>query len=151
MQNDDFSQSSNFDAPTGAIDIQQKNDSLPETMTRDDWRRINSDWENSGIKQNDFCAARGINYHKFAYYRTIFLREVRPTPKMLPIQVSETVSSNTISHEAFMLHLPSGTKLAIPQTYNPTGLKTLLKKSVFCRQNPMHLLHYLNEPIRRNC
>ena len=107
-------------------DNQHKKPPSSNKLSRDDWWPIISDWETSGLTQQAFCTARGVSFNTFSYYRNIFLQETRSKPKMVPIQVSEQTITKQRPDDVFMLHLPGGATLAIPQVYNSTALKDLL-------------------------
>jgi hypothetical protein len=83
-------------------------------MKRVKWHTIISEWEESGLKKNEFCKSRCLDPKQFCYYQKAILLNPAEAAKMLPIEVSPEPSSKGISIEPLTLYLSSKVKMTIP-------------------------------------
>ena len=81
-----------------------------------------SDWQASGLKQRDYCAANKVAYHVFHYWYGVYRANKTDTGSFLPVRVTTAASKEQIT----ILGL-SGIKVQIPFTEQSVGfIKQLL-------------------------
>ena len=80
------------------------------------------DWQASGLKQRDYCAAKKVAYHVFHYWYGVFRKKKIDTGSFIPVKVTPTVSKEQITIVGV-----SGIKVQIPLTDKSIGfIKQLL-------------------------
>ena len=99
--------------------------STPRKRSRDDWRTIIAEWEATDLSQKHFCEQHGYPLHQFTYYRYLFLQAGRSKKRLVPICLDAAIQKPD-SDPPFILHLPTGATLPIPQAYDTAALKKLL-------------------------
>ena len=87
-------------------------------------------WEQSGMKQVDYCQAEGLNYPRFVMSRSKLLEKKRQAKKQgasfIPVIPAAGASINSKS-DVILLRLPKGSVIEIPSSLAPTQLSIVLK------------------------
>lgn len=80
------------------------------------------DWQASGLKQRDYCAAKKVAYHVFHYWYGVYRKKKTDTGSFLPMKVTSAVVKEQITIIGV-----SGIKVQIPLTDKSIGfVKQLL-------------------------
>lgn len=80
------------------------------------------DWQASGLKQRDYCAAKKVAYHVFHYWYGVYRKKKTDTGSFLPVKVTSAVVKEQITIIGV-----SGIKVQIPLTDKSIGfVKQLL-------------------------
>lgn len=81
-----------------------------------------TDWQSSGLKQRDYCAANKVAYHVFHYWYGVYRANKTDTGSFLPVQVTTAASKEQITIVGV-----SGIQVQIPLTEQSIGfVKQLL-------------------------
>jgi len=56
-----------------------------------------TDWQDSGLKQRDYCATNNIAYHVFHYWYGVYRANKTETGSFLPVKVVSAVSKEQIT------------------------------------------------------
>ena len=81
-----------------------------------------TDWQASGLKQIDYCAANKVAYHVFHYWYGVYRANKTATGSFLPVKVTAAVSKEQITITGV-----SGIQVQIPLTQQSIGfVKQLL-------------------------
>ena len=68
-------------------------------------------WQSSGLKQREYCAANKVAYHVFHYWYGVYRADKINTGSFLPVRVTSAVSKEQITIVG-----ASGIKVQIPLT-----------------------------------
>ena len=81
-----------------------------------------TDWQASGLKQREYCAANKVAYHVFHYWYGVYRANKTDTGSFLPVKVTAAVSTEQITITGV-----SGIQVHIPLTQQSIGfVKQLL-------------------------
>ena len=81
-----------------------------------------TDWQASGLKQREYCAANKVAYHVFHYWYGVYRADKTDTGSFLPVKVTSAGSKEQITITG-----GSGIKVQIPLTQQSIGfVKQLL-------------------------
>lgn len=69
------------------------------------------DWQASGLKQREYCAANKVAYHVFHYWYGVYRKKKTGTASFLPVKVVSAASKEQITIVG-----ASGIKVQIPLT-----------------------------------
>lgn len=75
-----------------------------------------TDWQMSGLKQRDYCAANKIAYHVFHYWHGVYRANKTDTGYFLPVRVTPAANKEQITIVGL-----SGIKVQIPFTDQSVG------------------------------
>ena len=89
-------------------------------------------WQNSGMKQKEFCRQEGISYYKFKYWKTHYTRnqDLNQQPQNYDNShhfISLEVSNAENLFSGIELTFPNGVKLSISQRITTQEVKSLIK------------------------
>lgn len=81
-----------------------------------------TDWQSSGLKQRDYCAANKVAYHVFHYWYGVYRAKKADIGSFLPVKVTSVDSKEQITITGV-----SGIQVQIPLTQQSIGfVKQLL-------------------------
>jgi hypothetical protein len=90
-----------------------------ETSGRD-WAAIFNCYEHSGLSQRQFCAQEGIEFYKFKYHRTQYLKQKTDVASVVPIRVTPS------TYYGIELRLPQGVVVKLNDNIGVDYVKRLL-------------------------
>lgn len=105
------------------------------------WLTRVEQWQQSGLTAGQFAAQHGFKPASLRYWKCILKRPVPhdPQPTSSPcgappssssgehtLPLIELRTSTASLHDCFELDLPSGRRLRIPPSFNPSALRSLL-------------------------
>ena len=89
---------------------------------RDQMMVMITDWQTSGLKQREYCAANKVAYHVFHYWYGVYRANKTDTGSFLPVKVTAAVSTEQITITGV-----SGIQVQLPLTQQSIGfVKQLL-------------------------
>ena len=97
---------------------------------KEKWRRYVREHEASGLTQTTFCKERHLSLNSFSYHRAQYLAEMKesvpPTPSFVEVHFPP------MTLEPFLLNLPNGMRLSLPQQFDEKRLTQLLEVLRLC-------------------
>ena len=94
------------------------------------WRCHVREHEASGLTQTTFCKERNLSLNSFSYHRTQYLAEMKESAPPTPSFVEVHFPPMTL--EPFLLNLPNGMRLSLPQQFDEKRLAQLLEVLRLC-------------------
>ena len=90
------------------------------------WKTMSEEWSSSGEPQKQFCKRKGINYNRFVYWRSYFLKaQGKSRSQFKALKVAPPKPMNRL--QAMMqLQLPNGVKLQLSHGVDKAMLMTVL-------------------------
>ena len=89
---------------------------------RDQMMVMITDWQTSGLKQREYCAANKVAYHVFHYWYGVYRSNKSGSDSFLPVKITRPVSCEQITITGL-----SGIKIQLPLTDQSVGfIKQLL-------------------------
>lgn len=112
--------------------MDSKQDSIPtKSLTKADWQRLSTEWEESDLSQQVFCKQKRIGFHAFSYWRNRLLKANRQDAGKTHFQ-SVTVTNRNVMPQKMLptertaLALPNGITLYVPPGSPITQLAEIL-------------------------
>ena len=91
--------------------------------TREQWRQLIAEFEQSNLSQKDFCEPRGINPAYFSQRRLELKREAEDTDTGFALAVPQSVTSQ----QTLQLRIGQ-TELVLPLSVSPRWVAQLVKE-----------------------
>lgn len=89
-----------------------------------EWTERLARYEQANLTVLEFCATEGVSPANFYLWKRRLASTPKPTPKLVPIQLTPPTPPNTIALE---LVLPSGAVLRFPPTSTPSQVVAIVQ------------------------
>ena len=91
------------------------------------WEQHIRQWEESSIKQTEYCRINGISIKSFTYWKCK-LKKTPDTPTFFPITLrTSPVAKTIINHEALKLNYGDKYQIEIGDDFSPNTLVKLIR------------------------